>query len=426
MPQIILSINSGSSSLKISVYKSPPSPSTTTDPIQLAEAEISGLTAPPSILKYTRGSHSIKGQELEDIKAQEQAFDYILDFLTKDEGLEELKRKEDVGFTCHRVVHGGDYARSQVIDEGTYHHIEELSDLAPLHNLPALAIVKTASKLLLHAKNIAYFDSAFHASIPPYVHTYPIDQAVAKKNKLRKYGFHGISYAFIVNAVSTYLQKPPSSLNIIALHLGSGASACCIQAGQSLDTSMGLTPLSGLPGATRSGSIDPSLMFHFTHSAGKPSRASAGGLHITQAEEILNKQSGWKALTGTTDFGQISKGEREVDRLAFEIFVDRIVGFVGGYFVKLGGELDALVFAGGIGEKGVKLREEVVRRIGCLGFKIDGERNRGVGEVEGVVVDVGEDGARYRTLVCRTDEQLQMARGMLEDRERLGKGEKSS
>lgn len=187
---------------------------------------------------------------------------------------------------------------------------------------------------------------------------------------------------------------------------------------------MGLTPLSGLPGATRSGSIDPSLMFHFTHSAGKPSRASAGGLHITQAEEILNKQSGWKALTGTTDFGKISKGEREVDRLAFDIFVDRVVGFVGEYFVKLGGELNALVFAGGIGEKGVKLREEVVRRVECLGFGIDGGKNGELGE--GVVVDVGKESARYMTLVCRTDEQLQMARGVLEDRERFEKGEKSS
>lgn len=136
MHEIILSINSGSSSVKISVYKSPspatPSSPSNLDPIQLAEAEISGLTAPPSILKYTRGEHSIKGKELQDIKTQEEAFDYILDFLTRDEGLKELERKEDIKFTCHRVVHGGDYARSQVIDEGTFHHIEELSDLAPL------------------------------------------------------------------------------------------------------------------------------------------------------------------------------------------------------------------------------------------------------------------------------------------------------
>ena len=166
------------------------------------------------------------------------------------------------------------------------------------------------------------------------------------------------------------------------MHLGSGASVCAIKNGKSLDTSMGLTPLTGLPGATRSGGVDPSLIFHYTNKAGRMShdRSQAVNIHVTLAEEILNKKSGWKAITGTTDFGKISKGEREVDRLAFDIFVDRIVGFVGEYFVKLGGQLDALVFAGGIGEKGVKLREEVVRRVGCLGFVIDGEKNGELGE----------------------------------------------
>lgn len=180
---------------------------------------------------------------------------------------------------------------------------------------------------------------------------------------------------------------------------------------------MGLTPLAGLPGATRSGSIDPSLMFHFTHSAARPSHAASAHMHITQAEEILNKQSGWKALTGTTDFGAISASSEESHKLAFDIFVDRIVGYVGAYFAKLGGEVDALVFAGGIGEKGARLRREVVGAVKCLGFEVDQGRNEKLGE--GVVVDVGRESARYRTLVCRTDEQLQMARGVVEDRGRF-------
>lgn len=414
MPEIILSINAGSSSVKVSVYKTPEKHSS--GPAQLAEAIVDGLTAPPPKLKYERGNERIKGKELEDIKSQEDGFRYILDHLINDEGLRELTQKENIQFTCHRVVHGGDYPRSQVIDKETYHHIEELSDLAPLHNAPALNIIRAASEILPHAKNIAYFDSAFHNTMPDYICTYPIDQEVAKKNKLRKYGFHGISYSFIVHAVSTYLKKSADQLNIIALHLGSGASACCIKGGKSLDTSMGLTPLAGLPGATRSGSIDPSLMFHFTHSAGKPSRSSSENMHISQAEEILNKNSGWKSLTGTTDFGKISSSDREKDKLAFNVFADRILNYVAPYFTKLDGEVDALVFAGGIGEKGDKLRKTVIQGVKCLGFAINDVKNST--PVENVVTDISTNTAKYKTLVVRTDEQLEMARGVLVDKDK--------
>ncbi|KAH3956706.1 acetate kinase [Parastagonospora nodorum] len=415
MSEIILSINAGSSSVKISVYR------TTTDnsqvPTQLAEAVIEGLTAPPAKLKYTRGDEKIQGKELENIQTQEDAFRYILKHLTDDEGLSELNHKDDIQFTCHRVVHGGDYPKSQIIDRETYHHIEELSDLAPLHNGPALTIVRAVADILPRAKNIAYFDSSFHNTIPDHICTYPIDQSIAQKNKLRKYGFHGISYSFIVHAVSTYLEKPKEELNIVALHLGSGASACCVMNGKSHDTSMGLTPLAGLPGATRSGSIDPSLMFHFTHKAGKPSRSSSEKLHITQAEEILNKNSGWKSLTGTTDFGKISSSDRREAQLAFDLFVDRISNYVAPYFTKLDGKVDALVFAGGIGEKGDRLRAAVVKSVQCLGFEIDEAENDK--QMEGIVTDISKNGARYKTFVVQTDEQLEMARGVMADRDRF-------
>lgn len=196
--EIILSINAGSSSVKISVYKAEKSSST---PTQLAEVTVEGLTAPPAKLKYSRGDQKIKGQQLSNIDSQEDAFKYILEHLQKDDGLPELSKVEDIHFSCHRVVHGGDYPRAQIIDKETYHHIEELSDLAPLHNTPALSIVRAVSEILPGAKNIAYFDSSFHATIPKHICTYPIDQDVAEKNKLRKYGFHGISYQFITDSV---------------------------------------------------------------------------------------------------------------------------------------------------------------------------------------------------------------------------------
>ncbi|KAL8734807.1 MAG: hypothetical protein Q9181_003031 [Wetmoreana brouardii] len=251
---LILSINAGSSSVKVSVYSVS---SSTSSPNQLAEAEVSGLTAPPAKLKYSAGATSIKGQEIQDINSQEVAFEYTLNHLTKDESLSEITTRDQFTHACHRVVHGGDYPGAHIIDDDTYHHLEDLTELAPLHNASALAIVKACMKLLPKAKNIAYFDSSFHASMPDAVKTYPIDPRVAQKNKLRKYGFHGISYAFITRSVAEYINKDTSETSIIALHLGSGASACAIRDGKSLDNSMGLTPLAGLPGATRSGDVDP-------------------------------------------------------------------------------------------------------------------------------------------------------------------------
>ena len=209
--EIILSINAGSSSVKVSVYQAEESASA---PTQLAEATVEGLTAPPAKLKYSRGDEKIKEKELSDIDSQEAAFKYILEHLQKDDGLPELSKTEDIHFTCHRVVHGGDYPRAQIIDKETYQHIEELSDLAPLHNAPALSIVKAVSEILPHAKNIAYFDSSFHATIPKHICTYPIDQSVAGKNKLRKYGFHGISYQFITDAVSKDPHQTTSHRNL--------------------------------------------------------------------------------------------------------------------------------------------------------------------------------------------------------------------
>lgn len=254
MPKIILSINAGSSSVKISVYRVERIGQA---PKQLADAQIAGLTAPPATLTYERGSEKIKEHKIDGINGQQDAFNYILDHLVNDKALSEIQNKDNITHACHRVVHGGDYREAHVIDSDTYHHLEELTDLAPLHNASALAIVEACTRELPKAKNIAYFDSAFHATIPEAIRTYPIDQKVAKNNKLRKYGFHGISYAFIVRSVAEFLQKNVNETSVIALHLGSGASACAIKNGVSLDTSMGLTPLAGLPGATRSGSVDP-------------------------------------------------------------------------------------------------------------------------------------------------------------------------
>lgn len=218
--------------------------------------------------------------------------------------------------------------------------------------------------------------------------------------------------------------KDKTSLNLIVMHLGSGASICAIRSGQSLDTSMGLTPVSGLPGATRSGLVDPSLIFHYTNRAGRITHdpSQAVDVRVTQAEAILNTESGWKALTGTSDFGEIvqkmkehgaARGSDVADwqgdakwRLAFDLFVDRIVSFMGSYYVRLGGKVDALVFSGGIGEKSAELREAVVRHAECIGFKLDEEANAEASQQECAVVSIGKRTDAGCVLVCRTDEQV--------------------
>ncbi|OAA56756.1 Aliphatic acid kinase, short-chain [Cordyceps fumosorosea ARSEF 2679] len=171
---------------------------------------------------------------------------------------------------------------------------------------------------------------------------------------------------------------------------------------------MGLTPVSGLPGATRSGSIDPSLVFHYTNSAGKLSSSSTKDLHISRAEEILNKESGWAVLAGTRDFAAIAASNDAQKKLAFELFVDRVCAFVGSYYVSLRGNVDALVFAGGIGEKSAQLRSAILEGVACLGFSLNKHANQR--KMSQTIEEITGPDARHRILVCQTDEQLEMVR----------------
>ncbi|KXG48800.1 Acetate/Proprionate kinase [Penicillium griseofulvum] len=413
MPKSILAVNAGSSSVKITFYtfENPPRP--------IADAAISGITAPPPQLKYQNGGKKHKEEVKEKLSTPQDAFKFLLQRCFSDPELSEVASVDDVEYICHRVVHGGDYREAVEINDETLGRLKGLEDLAPLHNFSALEIVRLCKVELPNVRSITYFDSAFHQTIPEAVRTYPINQEIAKANGLRKYGFHGISYSFILRSVAQFLNKPTEKTNLIIMHVGSGASICAIKDGKSMDTSqanvasrMGLTPLAGLPGATRSGSIDPSLVFHYTNEAGKLSPASTTEMHISTAEDILNKQSGWKALTGTTDFAEIAveNPPSKAHKLAFDIFVDRILGYIGSYYVKLNGEVDGVVFSGGIGEKSALLRRTLIEKCQCLGLAIDDAANdKGPGDEE-TVKDISKGtGKGPRVLVCQTNEQFEMA-----------------
>lgn len=399
MSTVVLSINAGSSSLKTTLYAY----GKDKELKSLAKAEISNINSQPAQLKYSSGSSDEK-KDIEDVKDHKKAFEHVLNAFLTDENVDLVKSKDDVRYACHRVVQGGDYEEDQLITKETFDKIESLEDLAPLHNKSAVDLMKACQEHLPSVTNVACFDSAFHHTMPDFVKSYMIDQKIAKEKGLRKYGFHGLSYSYITRTVASYLKKPANDLNIIALHLGSGASICAIQNGHSIDTTMGLTPVSGLPGGSRSGDVDPALIFHYTSEASKLSPSSTKDLHISTAEEILNKQSGWKAVAGTSNFAEIAVHDPSPEqRLALEIFVDRIVGFIGNYYVKLRGNVDALVFAGGIGEKSALLRQLVTERVACLGFSIEQKANEDVRERH--VSLIGEQGNK-KTLVCFTDEDV--------------------
>lgn len=406
MPKLILAVNAGSSSVKITFFTLEQPPRT------IVDAQVSGLTAPPAVLKYKRGCVQHKEEVKEKADTPQDAFKLLLKCCFEDPELSEVASSDDLLYTCHRVVHGGDYVQPVEITEDTLHHLEALEDLAPLHNFPALEIVRTCRKELPQVTSITYFDTSFHHTMPEYVKTYPIDQKVAKSKGLRKYGFHGLSYAFILRSVSQFLLKPQEETNLIVMHIGSGASICAIKEGKSIDTSMGLTPLAGLPGATRSGSIDPCLVFHYTSDAGKLSPASTKSLHISTAEQILNKESGWKAIAGTTDFAQIAveKAPSDAHKLAFDIVIDRILGYIGDYYVKLDGKVDAIVFAGGVGEKSALLRRTLVEKARSLGVAIDSSKNEKGPDDDQTVMDISKEGVQGpKALICQTNEQFEMA-----------------
>lgn len=429
-PNFLLAINAGSSSIKLSLFTVSTTrnhPSRT--PTEVLSAELSHLTSPPLLLTLEPvGFDSIdeqfcKKKELTSEEAGEGvAGEKALELLLgRVEGVEipGEGRLERVGIShvLHRIVHGGHYTEPQMLTPKTVQTLTDLADLAPLHNAASLPLVQWCLENFPDStKQIAFFDSSFHSTLPDASRNYMLAPEMTNNGAIRRYGFHGLSYASILSTVSSYLQKPENNTSILALHLGSGCSACAIQNGKSIATTMGLTPLEGLPGATRAGTIDPSAIFHMlsgSEEAGRISYKVLKEVGISKAEELLNKKSGWKALTGTSDFGELTQRAIDGDDacfLAFSILLDKIIQILGAYYVLLGGEVDALVFAGGIGEKSTTLRREVIKRVECLGFKICEERNDNVevGERKKVGdVTIG-DSKMNRVLVVRTQEAGRM------------------
>lgn len=300
----------------------------------------------------------------------------------------------------HRVVQGAsDFVEPTRIDEAVAARILELAALAPLHNPGHHQAIVAALAAFPDVPHVAVFDTAFHRSMPPSAYTYAIDPAVAAEHGVRRYGFHGISHEVVSRRAAAFLGRPVHELKQVVLHLGNGASACAVDRGASVATSMGLTPLEGLVMGTRSGDIDPGALLHLLRA----------GYDTDALDELLNKRSGLKGLAGSNDMRDVraaaAAGDAEA-RLALEVYARRIRHYLGAYLLELGGA-DAVVFTAGVGENQPELRAEVCAGLGWFGIELDPARN--AAPIEGAR-RISADGSRVAVLVVPTDEEAEIAR----------------
>ena len=308
----------------------------------------------------------------------------------------------------HRVVHGGSlFPTPTRIDAAALQGIEALNPLAPLHNPAALLGIRAMLDALPDVPNVAVFDTSFHATIPAYAHTYAIDREVAERYGIRRYGFHGTSHRYVTHRTAQLLSVPVNDINLIVCHIGNGASITAVQAGRSIDTSMGLTPLEGLVMGTRSGDIDAGVVFHLAREA---------GYSVADIDALLNRRSGLLGMTGSGDMREVQERIDAGDagaQLAFDVYCYRVRKYIGAYYAALP-RVDAVVFTAGVGENDDRVRADVITPLAHLGLTLDPDRNRDRAAGDRVI-DTGSGGPRV--LVVRTNEELAIA---VESAELLG------
>ena len=311
----------------------------------------------------------------------------------------------DADAVGHRVVHGGDIFRGPaLIDADVEHKLSDLSSLAPLHQPKSLAALDAISRLLPSLPAVACFDTAFHATLPAEAFTYALPTAWRDRWPVRRFGFHGLSHAWVARRAPELLARPSAAPRIVSCHLGAGASLCAIREGESVDTTMGFTPLEGLVMATRSGSVDPGLLTWLLET---------GELTTAQLANSLEHESGLEGLAGTPDMREVLEREARGDEsatMALGVYIHRLRAAIAAMVAALGG-LDALVFTGGVGERAVEVRARAAAGLGFLGIELDDAAN---GEEARGDHDVGAAGARVGALVIASREDLEIARGVRE------------
>ena len=392
--QKVLVVNCGSSSLKFQLFDMKGEK-------MLCKGLVERIGIAGSRLVYTKTGCEKVIREIE-MKNHVEAIQQVMAVLTDAEigVIKSLKELDAIG---HRVVHGGDkFSAPAKITAAAKKLIQKCVPLAPLHNPANLQGIEACEKAAKGVPNVGVFYTAFHQTMPGCAYQYALPRDVARKYGLRKYGFHGTSHKFITQAAAAWLKKPLKKVNLVTCHLGNGSSIAAVKGGECLDTTMGLTPLDGLVMGTRSGTVDPGVLFFL----GKQ------GYTLEQLDKMLNTESGFQGLTGafggdTRDVvAKSAKGEIDAVE-ALEAFGHRAALFVGGYNTLIGGA-DAIVMAGGIGENTADLREQIIKRLGALGVKIDKKANKSIcGGKSGVITTKD---SKIPVVVIPTNEELMIAR----------------
>jgi acetate kinase len=395
----ILVINTGSSSIKYQLFDMDDEAVLATGMLERIGEDSGKLTHGTLSKEGTRtqkvmeGHYPDHGRGLETITA-----------LLMDPECGVIRDKSDIFAVGHRVVHGGEtFQTPRIIDDAVILEIQKNTPLAPLHNPPNLTGIRVARSIFPESPQVAVFDTAFHQTIPKKAYIYALPYDLYERHRVRRYGFHGTSHAYVAEKSAEYLSRPPGELNLITLHLGNGASMAAIQNGQCVDTSMGLTPLEGLVMGTRSGDMDPAIPFFL---------ANHLNMSLNDIDGILNKESGLKGICGANDMRVVldraAKGD-ELAGLALEVYTYRIKKYIGAYAAVLG-RLDALVFTGGIGENAPAVRERCCQGLSCLNIEIDPDKNH---QPHDGPRQISPPEAGVRVLVVPTNEELKIARETL-------------
>lgn len=399
----VLVLNAGSSTLKFQLVSTDAERMAANTDVRLARGQYERIggeavfSIRPDNGEATRGTAPLR-----DHRA---ALEHLLKWLTSEESAVAISSVGEIDAVGHRVAHGGEHFRRSVrIDDEVLRGIEDTIDLAPLHNPSNLRGIQAArSALGPGLPQVAVFDTAFHHTIPERAYLYALPYQWYRRHRVRRYGFHGTSYRYVAYRYRQHTGKSREETKIVALHLGNGCSMCAIDSGDSVDTSMGFTPLEGLVMGTRSGDLDPAILDYI---------GSKEGLSLPEIEAFLNKQSGLLGISGlTNDMRELLAEEAEHGdrraRLAIEIFCYRVRKYIGAYLAALDGA-DAIVFAGGIGENASAVRARICEGMEWLGVALDPERNAAaVGGKEG---RIDRDGSRLQVWVIPTDEELLIAR----------------
>lgn len=390
---IVLVINCGSSSLKFQLFKMP-------EKEVLAKGVIERIGKDDGIITYKRGPD--KHVDTLPIKDHKAGLELLAKTITDpDKGV--ISSITDINAVGHRVVHGGEhYSDAVLIDECVIKEIEKCIELAPLHNPPNLTGIHEAMRLIPGVPNVAVFDTAFHQTLPEKAFLYGIPYEYYAKYKVRRYGFHGTSHAYVTERTAELLGKKPEEVNLITCHLGNGCSISAIKEGRSIDTSMGLTPLEGLIMGTRSGDIDPAVIFYLAKK--EPELAD-----ITKLDQMLNMKSGLMGISGISNDQRDLEKEEETNnraKLALEIFNYKLRKYIGSFMAVLD-RVDAIVFTGGIGENGLTSRLKACENMSHLGVEIDEAKNKEM--IRGKEGEISTPSSKVKIMVVPTDEEGRIA-----------------